>query len=201
MRHLKPLLLFFLVLLSSFNLQVSKPYLSKWVITKGGALEVAGSTNVNKFTCVIANYSRPDTLTFSKGNASEEVKILGAIKLDVQNFDCHHPVMTGDLRKTLKAKDYPKMIVRFVSLSKYPTHSNKSESLTGVVIIELAGVSRRFNVDYEFTRNNNQTFTLLGTRELKFSDFNIVPPRKIGGMIKTNDELSVEFKLNIQVLK
>jgi hypothetical protein len=93
------------------------------------------------------------------------------------------------------------MIVRFVSLSKYPTHSNKSESLTGVVIIELAGVSRRFNVDYEFTRNNNQTFTLLGTRELKFSDFNIVPPRKIGGMIKTNDELSVEFKLNIQVLK
>jgi hypothetical protein len=187
MRHLKPLLLFLLILFCAFNIQVRKPYLAKWVITKGCLLRVGGSTNVNKFSCVIANYYQPDTLTLYKGNSIDEVKLAGNIKLDVQNFNCHHPVMTADLRKTLKAKDYPKLIIRFISLSKFPTYNDNGDYLTGIVIIELAGVAKRFNVEYEFTRNSNNAFTLVGARQVKFSDFNIKPPRKIGGMIQTNN--------------
>jgi hypothetical protein len=41
---------------------------------------------------------------------------------------------------------------------------------------------------------------LVGTRKVNFSDFNLVPPRKIGGMIQTNNELDVEFNLRLKVL-
>ncbi|HEX8376878.1 MAG TPA: YceI family protein [Pedobacter sp.] len=186
--------------MSGFNVQVSKPHITRWVITKGCFLKVGGSTNVNKFNCVIANYSTPDTLSFFRGNSSSPIKVLGNVKLNVQQFDCHNPVMTSDLRKTLKVKEFPNLVIRFISLNKYPDNNTSTEALNGIVTIELAGVSRRFNVAYKLIKNGSNALTMVGTRQVTFSDFNIVPPRKIGGMIKTNDELDVVFNLNVEIL-
>lgn len=199
MIRFKPLLIVFIVLLSGFNLSDSKPYLTKWVISKGCSLKVGGSTNVNKFSCVITNHSKPDTLTFYKGASAEAIKIEGSMRLDVQNFDCHNPMMTNDLRKTLKSKEFPDLIIRFINLSRYPKN-DKNDAVKGAVTIELAGVTKRFDVDYKFIPEGPHSATLIGIRQVHFSDFNIVPPRKIGGMIKTNNELAVEFNLKVRVL-
>lgn len=199
MKKNKLLLLLLLVTLSAFGIRVSNPVPIRWVITKGCSLKVGGSTNVNKFNCIIADYSRPDTLTFSKGNLAGSAKMVGSIKLDVQNFDCHHPVMTRDLRKTLKSNDFPKLIIRFVSLSGYPRFNDHANAITGVVTIELAGVTRRFDVNYRFQSHGSKSLNLIGSRQVNFSDFDIIPPRKIGGMIQTNDALKVEFNLNMKV--
>lgn len=199
MSQLKPFLLFLLVLSSGFNLQIGKPYLTKWVITKGCSLKVEGSTNINKFSCVIANYCRPDTLTFYKNSITGPLKISGCLQLDVQDFDCHNLVMTADLRKTLKAKDFPKLIIRFISLNRYPDFNNQSD-VKGIVTIELAGTAKLFEVDYRVIPDGAKSLTLIGIRKVKFSDFNIVPPRKIGGLIQTNNDLNVEFNLRLKVL-
>lgn len=199
MHQHKSLLLVLLVVLSSFTMQPTKPYVSKWVINNECSLKVGGSTNVNKFNCSITNYRKPDTLTFYKGSGAEPVKISGHLALDVNKFDCHHPVMTSDLRKTLKAKSFPKLIIRFINLSKYPDFRDGDE-VKGLVTIELAGVTKRFDVNYKVVPVNNNSLTLIGTRQVKFSDFNIVPPRKIGGMIQTDNELNVEFNLRVKVL-
>lgn len=188
-----------LVLLSGFSLH-NKPYLSKWVISKGGSLKVGGSTNVNKFSCVIVNYDRPDTLTFYRGSTiAEAIKIQGMLKLDVQQFNCFNPVMTSDLRKTLKAKEFPMLVIRFINISRYPS-GNHEDKVKGEVTIELAGVARRFEVDYKYAPLSANTATLIGTRKINFTDFKLVPPRKIGGMIQTKDELMVEFNLKLKIL-
>jgi hypothetical protein len=179
-------------------MQTNNPHLIKWVINNGCSLKVGGSTNVNKFSCVIRNYNKPDTLIFYKGPSSQPIKMEGTLTLDVQNFDCHNPVMTGDLRKTLKAKEFPHLIVRFKSLSKYPDLNNKADAIKGIVSIELAGVTKQFTIDYKFIHNGRDSLVLTGNRQINFSDFNIVPPTKIGGMIRTNDELDIEFNLCVK---
>ena len=193
------LLIVIVVLLSGFSLHNDKPYLSRWVISKGCSLKVGGSTNVNKFSCLIADYYRPDTLTFYSGTPQGAIKINGTLKLDVQNFDCHNPVMTGDLRKTLKAKAFPKLTIRFINLDRYP-NSREEDSVKGAVTIELAGVTKKFDVNYRYIPGPSGTAILIGTRKVNFSDFNIIPPRKIGGMIQTNNELDVEFSLKVKIL-
>lgn len=200
MTPLKLFLIFLFITLSAFNMQLSKPVLTQWVITKGCTLKVEGSTNVNKFMCVITDYAKPDTINFNKSSMTGSVKINGSIKLDVQNFDCHNPVMTRDLRKTLKSKTFPKLIIRFVSLSSYPQFNNHTNAITGIVTIELAGVTKRFDVNYRFTSHGPKTLNLVGSRLVNFSDFNIIPPRRLGGMIQTNDLLKVEFNLNMKVI-
>ena len=38
---------------------------------------------------------------------------------------------------------------------------------------------------------------LMGNKRLRFSDFNIIPPKKMGGIISVNDELDLFFSLMI----
>lgn len=184
----------------SYNMRTKERMLSKWVVMKGGSLRVDGSTNINKFNCDISNYARPDTILISRNSTNSVLSLNGAIKLDVQNFDCHNPVMTSDLRKTLKAKQFPLLTIRFLSLSRYPDTENKPENIRGSVNIELAGVTRRFDVDYKVLAGSDDVINLIGIRKVNFTDFNITPPRKIGGMIQTDNELNVMFTLRLKMV-
>ena len=59
---------------------------------------------------------------------------------------------------------------------------------------------KSLEVDYKFISGGENVINLIGTRQVSFSDFNIIPPRKIGGMIQTNDELTVVFNLRMKVI-
>lgn len=194
------LLISLLILLSAFSGQKSKPEITRWVIMKGGSLRVDGSTNVNKFKCDISSNAKSDTVNIYKSSGKNPVQLSGSLVLDVQNFDCHNPVMTSDLRKTLKAKTHPKLVIRFLNLSRYPDLDGQQENIRGAVTIELAGVTKRFDVDYRFLSSNQNVINLIARRQVNFTDFDIVPPRKIGGMIQTDNELDVTFNLRIKVL-
>ncbi|WP_132053635.1 YceI family protein [Pseudocnuella soli] len=194
------LFVLFMVLCLCSGFQHGKPALTRWVITSGCSLKVDGSTNVNNFSCVIANYSRPDTIMVVKGG-KPFVQLNGHIKLDVQQFDCHNPVMTADLRKTLKSKEHPYLVIRFVSINKYPENGTRQAFTKGMVHIELAGVSKQFEVAYKVVAADRGVLNLIGSQQVNFSDFNIAPPRKLGGMIKTNNELNVVFDLKIKVIE
>jgi len=189
-----------LLLSTGFSFRDVKPELTRWVIESGCSLKVAGKTNVNKFSCTILNYAKPDTLTFYRNNASAAVKVAGSISVDVQQFDCQHTMITRDLRKTLKSATFPKLVIKFISLNRYPEFNSHTQSVKGLVSIELAGVKRQYEVDYKFTPDGTKSLTLIGSRQVNFSDFDLSPPKKAGGMIKTKDELDVEFNLKLKVI-
>jgi hypothetical protein len=196
---MKNRLLYLLIIFLGFSFQGNKPNVLKWVITNGCSLKVDGSTNINNFSCGITNYNRPDTIVVTR-SGNQPVFLNGNIKLDVPNFDCHNPIMTADLRKTLKVKEFPQLMIFFVSMNKYPDGNNKQDVTKGTVLIVLAGVSKRFEVDYKIVSAENNFINLIGSRKVNFSDFNLTPPRKLGGMIQTSNELSVEFNLRMKVL-
>lgn len=199
MFHLKTLLFIVLSVSALFSAPGPKDQ-EIWVIREGCSLKVQGSTNINQFSCVIANISKPDTLRAYRTDGGP-IRMGGVLKLDIRSFDCFNPMMTADLRKTLKVKEFPHLVIRFISLTELPDPDQSKGRLHGVVNIEMAGVAKKFDVAYQWNRVSKDRMILKGTREIHFSDFSIVPPRKIGGMIQTNDALNAEFNLVLQVLK
>ncbi len=191
MRVVLVLLLFILI-----SFQPDKAVVKKWVIQSGCSLKVDGSTNINTFSCQISDYGKPDTI-IATSTAAQQVQLNGNIKLDIQHFDCGNPIMTADLRKTLKSEKFPQLMIYFANLTKYP---ESKQNIKGTVVIVLAGVSKRFDVDYKVSSADNNFINFTGYRKINFSDFNLTPPRKLGGMIKTNNELSVVFNLRMKVL-
>jgi hypothetical protein len=174
--------------------------LKRWVVSQNSSLSVNGSTNINKFSCVIPAYDQQDTLTVAVNKADQAVALTGRIRLPISSFDCHISAMTRQLRETLKEKQFPSLYIRFLSLNRLPEITAVPERITGLVEIEIAGVSKRFEVSYQLSQDARQVIHLQGTRTVNFSDFNLAPPTKLGGMIKTRDALSVDFQLNMKDL-
>ncbi|MDP1844786.1 MAG: YceI family protein [Sediminibacterium sp.] len=169
-----------------------------WIVMQGSSLTVNGSTNINTFQCDIANYNQPDTLTCLKNTPKGMVLAMsGKLNLSIEAFDCHNRMMTSDLRKTLKAKDFPILSVKFITLNGFPDFKNPTK-ITGLVDIGLAGVIKRFEINYLFSGDDKKQVYLKGDQRIHFSDFNLKPPSKLGGVIKAKDELLVEFKLNLK---
>lgn len=181
----------------------ASPVLFKWVVQKGGTLKVDESTNINKFCCKITDYGKPDTIAIYKNEATKEVQLLmsGKLALDIKTFNCGNALMTADLRKTLKVKEFPNLYITFLSLSKLPEVGKTLTNIFGWVEIELAGVKKRFLVNYTFTSGSKTTFHLKGIQNINFSDFNLTPPRKLGGMIRANERLDVEFQLDLAAIQ
>jgi hypothetical protein len=170
---------------------------AKWLVLKGGTLKVDGTTNLNSFSCVVTTDSPSDTVNIMMKNDSS-ILMKGNINLDIDGFDCRNSFMTSDLRKTLKAKKYPVMKIDFVSLNKFPELKSTQETIKGWVNIELAGVAKKYAVSYKFSMDNQKTIHLIGDRSVRFSDFKLTPPKKLGGIIKANDNMQVEFSLSLK---
>jgi len=73
--------------------------------------------------------------------------------------------------------------------------------LKGAVSIELAGVSKKVNVNYKISMDDEHVIHLLGKQSVNFSDFQLTPPKKFAGMVRANDKLEVEFNINFKVIE
>jgi len=171
---------------------------TKWLISESSSLTVNGSTNVDKFSCDITGCDKADTLTVWKKNKG--IILTGSINPAVLSFDCHKAMMTHDLRKTLKAKKYPRLQIRFLTLSELPNLSCNAIAITGQVEIEIAGTRKIYTVNYLISEDTDKVIHLLGLRDVNFSDFKLIPPRKLGGIIKTKDQLTVAFHLKMKTI-
>lgn len=197
MKNLLAVLLFFsLSSFDSFKNTDKKP--SKWIISETSSLIVNGSTNVNKFSCVILPSPKSDTVLVSN-DKSNNIMLSGAIHISVSEFNCDNPIMTRELRKTLKEKEYPYLHIRFVSLKEISTINNQTKVIKGLIEIELAGKIKRFQISYLLNANKNQMI-LSGTQAINFSDFNLQPPKKMGKLIKAKDKLEVALYLKMELI-
>ncbi|MBE9663908.1 YceI family protein [Mucilaginibacter myungsuensis] len=176
---------------------LSAPAQTRWVVQENSSLSVHGRTNVNKFTCDIPTTVK-DTITLTK--TADGVKLDGSISPATLSFDCHKAMMTRDLQKTLKAKQYPNLHIRFLNLSTMPELSTSPAAITGDVELEIAGTKKIYSINYQIATDDNKMIHLSGSQEICFSDLKLIPPQKMGGMIKTKDQLVINFHLKMRAI-
>lgn len=169
----------------------------RWAVQKTSTLRILGSTNLNTFGCDIKGYYQPDTIFCSEENPVSKLVILkGELEIDISKFDCHNKMLTSDLRKTLRASEHPKFVIRFLSLERMPVIHSDKDFLRGWVEIELAGTCKRFELNYSFIKTvTSSAIQLNGNRTFSFADFKLSPPKKMAGLIKVKDKFNVDFNL------
>jgi hypothetical protein len=132
-----------------------------------------------------------------------EVSFQGTLRVEIKDFDCRNGVMTSEFKHTVKYQEHPQLIINFLSLDRLPGDATgsgtaglvNSATLKGWVEVELAGVCRKFEICYNSCRRGDNNLELIGVRTVGFSDFGLQAPRKMGGLVRVNDELNVQFRL------
>lgn len=168
----------------------------KWVIDYNSQLSIHGQTNVNNFTCLIGCYNSVDTLTYAYDKGTNRMVFAeNDMIVPVYNFNCGNNLITKDFRSTVKADAYPYLTISFVTLDK----DQSLAKATAVMDINLAGVSKKVTVRFNMIRKGD--FILLtGKHGVCFGDFQLQAPARMLGLVKVQDDLSVEFNLLIRPL-
>ena len=177
-----------------------KPLTNHWVICANSSLVVNGSTNFSKFSCSINSYANIDTVNIGLDKVSKKIMLKGVMNIAISGFDCNNNIMTKELRKTLKQEEFPEMQVYFLSLNSTPNMSQNSTSLKGSVAIQIAGVRKKFDIYYTISIAENGILYLTANKDINFSDFNLIPPRKMGRLVQAKDRLNVVLDLKMKAI-
>lgn len=103
-----------------------------------------------------------------------------------------------DFRKTINSEKYPAIVIDFISFERNPSYRGE-EKFKGSLKISLAGVTRQFEVNCTIETRPGGQIHLKGGREFTFADFGLVPPSRMMGTIKVQEELNVKFHLVLKL--
>lgn len=166
-----------------------------WVVDKTSSLSIKGSSNISPFQCDVLRYLHNDTLRFSSDARTRQLNFSQrSVTIDIGEIDCHHKYITSDMRKTLKYQEHPHLKIHLVRMED-PSRMKVGQSLKGVFDIELAGRTKRIEMEYTLKSQSGRYFQLEGDRSLLFSDFKLEPPRKLAGLIRIKEDIDVSVHL------
>jgi hypothetical protein len=159
-------------------------------------LIIHGQTNVNSFKCKMDCYSSFDTLAYTTDNDGCMIFFKpNRMNIPVNNFDCASKLINKDFYEVLKADKHPNVQIQFVALERWTGAPN----IGGTAYITLAGVTKPFTIYYDVSSSSKQLL-LKGHQKICFSDFGLVAPEKMMGLIKVQDNLEVEFHLALRAI-
>lgn len=153
---------------------------------KTSYVSINGTTNVNTFKCVNNSFHQlvPLSLNHSSDNKFAET----SINLIVKDFDCKNRIMTNDFRDIIHAEKYPFLNITFLSLDKKDHNTYKA-----FVQVKMMNKVKKYFVDLTLKDS-----VLVVKKTLRFSEFDIVPPKKFGGMVSVKDDLNLAVSLKVK---
>ena len=194
---------FIFLLFTSFKVIQNKPQYSiiTVVVEKDSYVSILGKTNVNKFTCAYQGNIPADTVQINVIQKDNKIQLKNAsLSLNVNNFDCGNDVMNKDFKELLKHNEYPKLNINVKNVIP-PQSTKNGDVIYGLAEVNftIAGNSKAYEIPVYVTRQNDQRY-YVGSYEFDITDFNLTPPTKFLGMVKVDEEVVVDFRINLQLL-
>lgn len=183
--------IFGMLLLFSFT--TKEDYKHHVKITANSSLFIKGTSNVNTFTC---NYNktkleRKIPVEFRRNGKTLHFKNVH-MQLDNLGFDCGNRGINRDFHELLQTEAYPKIDFHLLEVDK---SASKPQAH---VAIKIAGKKKKYTFPVEVFENSTKIDGLLC---LNITDFGLIPPRKMMGMIVVREDIEINFSFEIQVLE
>lgn len=163
-------------------------------ITEKSFLHIKGATNINTFTCSynLAPLSQKIKLQLAQLKNTTHFKN-AIITLKNTGFDCNSRRINKDFYKLLQTDQHPN--IRFELLQTTQQNLTKTEAH---IAIKITGVKKLYRIPI---RVNKKSSFIEGQFSLDITDFGLVPPKKVLGLITVKKEVDVKFKLEVKITK
>lgn len=160
-------------------------------ITTNSTLYIKGTSNVNTFVCNygIAALERKVNISYRK--AGTVITFDNAVlKLKNSGFDCGGKMINKDFHELLKSDDHPYISLE---LQKFIKHDY---GYTAYVIIEIAGKKNNYAIPVKQSASQGK---YSGKMDVKITDFGLMPPKKMMGMIVVHESIEIHFDFDLLI--
>ena len=199
--------IYFLSVLNVSGQPDEKVQTNKVVLSKQSKLIIHGKTNVNNFSCHYTDVQSLDTIEFiMSANGEKAVFSHALLNLYVKKFDCGNNLMNQDFQSLLQASKHPMISIEFLKFNRYKSLDGQLDIMDAGRVgyfdmaMEVAGFMKNTEVEVYNEKVNNQDIFFLCEVNLDIRDFGLEAPEKFMGLVKVNDEISVELQLSFTLL-
>lgn len=161
---------------------------NKYSLSESKEMKVSGTSTIHDWDMIAEGGVTGTAQLTVKGNKLTEISSF-KVELKAESLKSGNNSMDKNAYKALSTNKYPSIIFEMTGPSKII--GNKI-STTGK--LSISGSSQTIPVEVTYSVNGNSV-TIIGSKDIKFSDFKIDPPKAVFGTIKTGNELQLSFNI------
>lgn len=176
----------------------------EYVTKEGSKIWIEGTSTLNNFRCrarLVKGFAYlHSTISLeqklNKDSKSDNDRDDVTLTILSHNLDCGMDAMNQDMYRAMKTGEFP--IIKYSLIHAYITENMDSSGWSVLAThgdLTIAGVTKKVDIIVKVMRLKNGDFRLVGDKLLKMSDFEIVPPSHLWGLIKAHNNFSVLFDL------
>lgn len=179
--------------LFSFSLITNQ--FSNYSVGSDFSLKINGTSNVHDWVSTAKEVMGTADISFSE---SGEMKIEACkIIIPVNSIkSTKGSIMDNKTRKALKSKDFPN-IEYSLKIFNDIVFNGKEFTANTIGKLKIAGESQWIDMEVKGKMLNNRNVEISGSKALKMTDFGIDPPTALMGTMTTGDDITVEFKVEL----
>ncbi|MEZ4854260.1 YceI family protein [Flavobacterium sp.] len=160
------------------------------IISEKSQIIINGKSNINSFQCEYNQNLIKSQLFVTHYQKENKILLQGATFLiQTKGFDCAHRIITKDLQSVLKSNEYPNIKIEVNELK------TSGVKIIATATITIANVKKTYHIPVTINPKNKNVNGIL---TLNINDFNLKSPKKILGLIKLNEEVSIAFDLYLK---
>lgn len=130
------------------------------------------------------------------------LRIQAVLKIKVEELKSGNSRMENDMQEALKAEKHPWIIftlseIKKVSIQALPEGGDTVIILHTSGLLQLAGVKKTVNLDFELTEATEQSVLLVSNSEFLMTSFDINPPKALFGLIKAHDNVDIHYEIEL----
>lgn len=166
---------------------------SNYKVNNDFTVKIKGTSNVHDWVSTVENLSGSASISFSENG---DIRIDECqVSIPVKSIKSSKgSIMNKKTWKALKLRSNPNIEYRLTSFENVvKTGNNFTANVTGK--LSIAGENQWINMNVNGKQLNNGGVEIIGSKELKMTDFNIDPPTALMGTMTTGNEITIEFRI------
>jgi YceI-like protein len=160
-------------------------------------LWVRGTSSTRAWECKATSFEA----VVQSGGAGAVASILSgdkavgevAVTIPTEKLECGNGTMNGHMRKALKADAYPQIAFTVQSYEIVKSGDSVQVDLKGQ--LTLGGVQKDVTIKAAATVADNGALRVIGTYDLRMTDYGLKPPSLMFGTMKVGDQVKVSFDM------
>lgn len=117
-----------------------------------------------------------------------------AVQIPVSCIKSSNKIMEHDMHEMLKIEHYPTITIEIPDPQIWELESLKERSIINLCMV-IKGVKNCFIIPLTIKENLIDLLTVNGEVKFNLSEYGIIPPEKLFGLIKVKNEVIISFEL------
>ncbi|MEO7978230.1 YceI family protein [Flavobacterium sp.] len=161
--------------------------------SKDNKMKISGTSTFHDWTMQTATFS--GKATFKINTENQISKLVGMeFSLPVLTLKSGQKKLDKNTYKALKTDQFKNIVYKQVSAEVMSSNDSKTHIKTAGKLT-IAGVTKDVIIDLYCFENKNGNVSCNGNYKINMSDYNVIPPTFMGGIMKTGDAITLEFSI------